>query len=127
MTKKNLKKFTLSLKPSDKIEYTLSPEPVSTKTDNLVVTHEFDVDINQPSQIHVHVTTCPEGEQLIVEEIQLNHTPITQLNAVSFFRTDFGEIRKNHGYIDTTGTFLIKLHTNAISLNFLTYLLSLTK
>lgn len=125
--RKNLKKFILSLQSSDGIKYTVSPEPISidSKDDELIYT--FDVDVNRSNQIHIQVLDRKDGSHIQVKKMVFNNFEMSDINSVSFLKTASGEIFRNHGYIDAVGTFVIKLHTNAISLNYLNYLLSLTK
>jgi hypothetical protein len=127
MMRKNLKKFILYLQATDGIQYTVSPAPILINTVDSEIIYNFEVDVNQSTQIRIQITGRNDESHIQIKKMILSDFTITDLNSVSFLQTDSGEIRRNHGYIDSVGTFVIKLHTNAVSLNYLNYLLSLTK
>jgi hypothetical protein len=127
----NLKKCTLYIRPNNKdgvIEYTVQPKAKSTtKVDGCMV-YDFDIVVNNPQPIKIIVAKrTGTKSHLIVERVEYNNQLITDLNSVGFLRTNTGEVKRNHGYVDSEGEFVIKLHTNPVSLNYLNYLLSLTK
>ena len=127
----NLKKCTLYIRPNNKdglVEYTVTPQAESiTKADGCIK-YDFNVSVNSPKPIKIIVTKRTGIEShLIVERVEYNNQLINDLNSVGFLRTNTGEVKRNHGYVDAEGEFIIKLHTNPVSLNYLNYLLSLTK
>ena len=103
------------------------PEPISVEINGAETNYEFELDINCCSCVRVCVTKRSDDSHIVVKNLSLNNIAITNLNAISFLRTNSGEIRRNHGYLDSVGDFIIKIRTNAVSLNYLNYLLSLTK
>jgi hypothetical protein len=126
--KTNLKKCILYLRSSPGVvKYHIHPEPSSVEQQESKTVYTFDLDISCANQITIHVDYRDPDAHLVVEKILVNNLEINDLNIISFLRTQSGEIRKNYGYIDSEGEFIIKLHTNPISLNYLNYLLSLTK
>ena len=127
----NLKKCTLYIK-LDKgdgdIKYSIDPVPASVEQRNDVFVYEFDINVSRPPVITISVTDrIGTNSHLVIENIEYNHQKISDLNSVCFLRTENGTIKKNHGYVDSKGEVLIKLHTNPVSLNYLNYLISLTK
>lgn len=127
----NLKKCTLYIRPNNKdgvVEYTVTPQADSITEVNGCIKYDFNISVNAPKPIKIIVTKRTGIEShLIVERVEYNNQLITDLNSVGFLRTSTGEVKRNHGYVDSEGEFVIKLHTNPVSLNYLNYLLSLTK
>lgn len=129
--KNKQKKFILYLQVDNgtgSIKYTVDPLPATEKyikTDHIL---EFYIDISKSTTIKLYVDKKSGNDSYIqVKSMSLNNIDFADLNSVSFVKTVNGEIRRTHGYIDTEGEFVIKLHTNPISQNYLNYLLSLTK
>ena len=129
--KTNQKKCTLYLEVSNgtgSIEYTIDPVPTTIEIKNQQLVYNFLVDINQLTTIKIQVIKRTGIDSYImVKRVDIGACKIQDLNAISFLRTENNKIKKNHGYIDCVGEFIIKIHTNIVSLNYLTYLLSLTK
>lgn len=126
----NLVKCSLLLQvndPENFLEFSVYPE-------HMVVEHQgvkeyiFQFDLTKINNIKVEVTKH-NGlvSKLIIEQIKINDVPLSHINSFSFFKSTTGEIKKTHGYIDGTGVYQIKLHSNIISQNYIGYLLDLTK
>ena len=134
MTIINQKKCTLYLKLSNSdgatgaIEYHVEPKPTTVTNVDDQMLYEFTINVNNPPPIRIVVTQrTGTSSHIIVSQITYNNQLITDLNSIGVMRPKVGECRRTHGYIDTEGEFVIKLHTNPVSLNYLSYLLSLTK
>jgi hypothetical protein len=129
--KNNQKKFILSLQVNNglgSIDYSIDSPAVVKKVVGDHHTLEFVVDVLKPTTLKliIHKRIGIDSHIQITKMIY-NNIKILNLNSISFLKTTQGEIRKNHGYIDAEGEFIIKLHTNPVSQDYLNYLLLLTK
>ena len=116
------------MKSSKDVRYSVYPSNFTSHTENNDLTvYTFVVDLSVTNLIKFIITDVSNHAHLRVEKILVNDTEIIHMDSISYLRTQSGEIRKTYGYIDEVGEFVIKIHTNAVSLNYLTYLLSLTK
>lgn len=113
--------------PSNLLDFAVYPE-------HRLVDHDktkeyiFQIDLNKTSTIKIEVFKLTESlSKLVVEQIRVNNVSLNHLNSFSVFKTSTGEIKKTYGYIDSTGVYQIKIHSNIISQNFIGYLLDLTK
>lgn len=116
-----LKKCSLFIQVSnpDKVKYEILPISSDTIDSQVEFVYNVLVDVNCKPVIEIDVELCPPGEFLHIKKIVFDQIPIVDLNTISNFKT--------YGYIDKPGKYKIKLHTNAVSLSYLTNLLSLTK
>tara|TARA_R110000868_G_scaffold411392_1_gene703685 strand:+ start:1646 stop:1954 length:309 start_codon:yes stop_codon:yes gene_type:complete len=101
--------------------------PINTKYHNDTKIYDIMIDVDRINPITVTVNHRHNNGNIILKKIEVNGVEISDINAISQFRTINGEIQKNNGYINAVGEFLIKIHTNVISHNYLNYLISLTK
>lgn len=128
---KSQKKCSLYIRPNNKdgsIEYTVTPKPTSVVEVDGVVRYDFNVKVDNPGLIRIVVSSRLGAEShLTVEKIVYNNQPIDNINSVGFLKPKNGEVRRTYGYIDCEGEYIVKLHTNPVSLNYLNYLLELTK
>ena len=124
--KPNQKKFSLFVQSSGTIEYQITPTPLQSTTVNDTVQYDFVVDVTRPTTIKFTVTKLDPDSVLQIKKMTLNNTELDHINLFSFLRDTDNQIQHTHGYIDREGEFLIRLRTNAISQNYLNYLLTLT-
>jgi hypothetical protein len=127
MTKRNQKKCTLYFQVTNSIDFDITPSPLSIRHQDTMTIYDIMVDVDCVNLITVNINYRDNNAHIILKRIELNGVEISDINAISHLHTVDGEIRKNHGYIDAVGEFLIKIHTNAVSQNYLSYLISLTK
>ena len=129
--KNNQKKFILSLQVnngSGAIDYSVDSPTVERKISGDNHTLEFVVDVSTLTTIKLCINKRVGFDSHIqITNALYNNIKIADLNSIGFLKTTQGEIRKNHGYIDAEGEFVIKLHTNPVSQDYLNYLLLLTK
>jgi hypothetical protein len=130
MTRQDQKKFFLYLSHNNEdgqIDWNIDPDPVSCRQDRNQFVMEYDVDVSKTNTFKITVFNRKGHKSNVrVEKMCYNGVVLQDINNMSFFRTATG-ISKNHGYLDKPGEFVIKLHTNPVSQNYLTYLISLTK
>jgi hypothetical protein len=130
----NLVKCSLLLQVNgskDQFRYTVTPNN-EVKIHSDVEEYIFDLDLTKVNIIKINVnhwdtTASNNGASLIIKQIKIGNVIASYLDAISFFKSTVGPIRRTNGYIDSTGTYQIKIHTNLISQNYLNYLLDLTK
>jgi hypothetical protein len=129
--KNNQKKFILLLQVnngSGAIDYYVDSSAVKKTVFEDHHRLEFVVDVLKPNTIKLCINQRIGSDSHIrITDMLYNDIKIEDLNSVSFLKTTQGEIRKTHGYIDAEGEFVIKLHTNPVSQDYLNYLLQLTK
>jgi hypothetical protein len=122
------KKCTLFLKLNSKINYTICPEPVNVEETDTGKSYNFLFDVTKINIIKIKIDDNFENNSaIIVDKITLNGYPIGNLDAVSFLKTKDHKIIRTYGYINQSGEFTIKIRSNIVSLNYINYLLSLTK
>ena len=127
MMKRNQKKCTLYFRSTDHIEFSIYPPSDSMhRIDDLTI-YDVVLDIDCVNLITVNITSKHKDANMTLTRVNLNGVDITDINAISYLQTLDGKIQKNYGYIGELGKFFIKLHTNAVSQNYLNYLLSLTR
>lgn len=127
MTKRNQKKCTLYFQVTNNIDFSIKPSPVAVRHQDDMTIYDIMVDVDCINLITLSINHRHSDAHMMLKRIELNGIEISDINAISYLRTSSGEIRKNHGYIDAVGEFVIKIHTNAVSQNYLNYLISLTK
>jgi hypothetical protein len=125
--KRNQKKCTLYFQTTDGIEFGIKPSPVAVRHQDDMTIYDVMVDVDCVNLITVSINHRYGDAHMMLKRVELNGVEISDINAISYLHTIDGEIRKNHGYIDAVGEFVIKIHTNAVSQNYLNYLISLTK
>jgi hypothetical protein len=129
--KNNQKKFILSLQVNNRsgaIDYYVDSSAVKKTVSGNQHRLEFVVDVLKTNTIKLCINQRIGSDSHIqITDMLYNNIKIVDLNSVSFLKTTQGEIRKTHGYIDAEGEFVIKLHTNPVSQDYLNYLLHLTK
>jgi hypothetical protein len=129
--KNNQKKFILSLQVNNRsgaINYYADSSAVKKTVSGDHHRLEFVVDVFKTNTIKLYINQRVGSDSHIqITDMLYNNIKIADLNSVSFLKTTQGEIRKNYGYIDAEGEFVIKLHTNPVSQHYLNYLLQLTK
>ena len=96
------------------------------RIDDLTI-YDVVLDIDCVNLITVNITSKHKDANMTLTRVNLNGVDITDIDAISYLQTLDGKIQKNYGYIGELGKFFIKLHTNAVSQNYLNYLLSLTR
>lgn len=125
----NLKKCSLSLQINgeDDIDYSILPEPASiTKSKNLI-NYEFNVSSTGTSTITIDVLRRQGNySHILVNRFEVDGVEMN-LNNISLYRTKTHAVKKSYNFIDEVGTFQLKIHSNPISQNYLSYLLDLTK
>lgn len=125
----NLKKCSLSLQINgeDDIDYSILPEPASiTKSKNLI-NYEFNVSSTGTSTITIDVLRRQGNySHILVNRFEVDGVEMN-LNNISLYRTKTHAVKKSYNFIDEEGTFQLKIHSNPISQNYLSYLLDLTK
>lgn len=110
------------------IDYTITPTPnVTTQLENNLIEYEFLIDLAVSSKITINVISQTPNSTIQVKRLVVSGIEVGNINNISIFKTLDGRIKKTHGYLDEPGTFTLKIHTNPISLNYLSYLLDLTK
>ena len=121
MMSENLKKCSLFIQVSDPtaVVYSISPKSVEPLENPVDFVYNVLIDINNPQTIELNVTECCNSNFIKINKIIFNGVTINHLDSISNFKT--------YGYIDRPGNYKIKLHTNPVSLSYLTDLLSLTK
>lgn len=128
MMNQKQKKCTLFLKLNSNINYTIYPEPVSVEATDTGKCYNFLFDVTKLNIIKIKIDNEFENNSfIVVDKITLNGYPIDNLDAVSFLKTKDHKIVRSHGYITQSGEFTIKIRSNVVSLNYINYLLSLTK
>jgi len=112
---------------SNSLEFTVYPE-------HTVINHEnakeyiFQFDLNKINTIKIQVSKFNKSlSKLLIKQIKVNTISLKHLDSFSFFKTSYSQIKKTNGYIDGTGLYQIKIHSNIISQNYIGYLLDLTK
>jgi hypothetical protein len=123
----NLKKCSLSLQINgeDDIEYSIFPKPDSiTKSKNLI-NCEFNVSLSNVITIEV-LRRRGNYSHILVNRFEVDGVEMN-LNNISLYRTKTKTVKKSYNFIDEEGTFQLKIHSNPISQNYLSYLLDLTK
>ena len=115
----------------DQFRYTVTPNNEIKIHDN-VEEYIFDLDLTKVNIIKINVnqwniTANNTNASLIIKQVKIGNIIASHLDSISFFKPIVGPIRKTNGYIDGTGTYQIKIHTNLISQNYLNYLINLTK
>lgn len=119
--KKNLKKCSLFIQVSNPelVTYCISPKSIEPLENSIDFVYNVLVDVNNCQPIEIDVLECSNSNFIKINKVVFNGITINNLDAISNFKT--------YGYIDKPGKYKLKLHTNPVSLSYLTDLLSLTK
>ena len=119
-------KLSLSLKfndPNRVPNFVLNPSPLlvtNTETGQIAI---FEVDYSLPLVLSVTVTQVEQNAALIIESIVLGNTPLSHIDTIGQYKTSLG-IKKTYGYMDEPGTYKFKIRYNAISQNYISFLLN---
>jgi hypothetical protein len=97
-----------------------------TKTDTGFIV-EFDVDVTRTFILKILINNLSTNGNIKIDKILLNNVELHHLNNFTWLVTKDRRVRKDYGWIDQDGEFVIKLRQNPISQNYLNYILSLTK
>jgi hypothetical protein len=97
-----------------------------TKKDN-GFTLEFDVDVTKTFILKMFIKNLSDNGNIKIDKILLNSVELQHFNNFTWFVTKDRKVRKDYGWIDQNGEFIIKIRQNPISQNYLNYILSLTK
>ena len=100
-------------------KFIVDPAPVSVDQD----IYKFDVNPDIVFNLVITVDNITTDSALIVDKIILGGEQLTHLDSFSIYRTKNG-IKKTHGYIDEPGTYRVKIRYNALSQNYLNFLLN---
>lgn len=121
MKNANLKECLLFIQISDPnlVKYSISPKSIKPLGDQTNFVYNVLIDVNNPQPVIINVHECSNSNFVKIDKVVFNGMTINNLDAISNFKT--------YGYIDKPGQYKIKLHTNPVSLSFITDLLSLTK
>lgn len=121
MTKENLKKcsFYIRVNNPKEIEYTLTSNLFESVDQSLTGVYNTYIDVNKTNTFVIDITKCSPESFIQIEKIVVNNVNIDNLNFVTNTNT--------HGFFNRIGKYNIKLRTNPISINFVNYMLSLSK
>jgi hypothetical protein len=99
---------------------------IYTKTDNGFVV-EVDVNVTKTSVLKISINNLSADSNIKIDKILLNQVELQHLNSFTWLVTKDQTVRRDYGWIDQNGEFIIKLRQNPVSQNYLNYILSLTK
>lgn len=123
----NLKKFSLYLQIKGTIDYIVTPIPDESSKENDLEINSFLLDVNKPNTIKIKVFNKKNAGLIIIKKMLLNNTEVNHINPPGVFIYTNKKTKVNNNWLDDNGEFIIRLHGNAVSHNFLNYMLSLTK
>ena len=113
-------KLSLYLKFKEDIpQFELSPG--YTKIDDN--TYSYEVNPTQVFDLSVTVNQLKNGSALIIDKIIMQGTELNHLDSFGVYRTKQG-IKKTYGYMDELGTYRFKIRYNALSHNYINFLLN---
>lgn len=119
------KKLFIFLKTSNKdVKFNISPEGNLLEKDDNTYLYENVINLNQRNTTKVELLSKPTSEDYLqIQKIKLNDIDLNHLDCFSIYVTLNG-VKRTYGWMDEIGTYKINLHTNAVSQNLLTYLIS---
>jgi hypothetical protein len=82
----------------------------------------FDVDPNKIFNLSIELNEISTGSAVIVEKIMLNDIHLDRLDQFGVYQTALGA-KKTYGYMYEKGTYQFKIRYNALSHNYLNFLL----
>lgn len=113
----NLKKFLLYIDTQGDAEYRIGSQCYSDSA-----CHEIMLDVTGSNTVTVDVIRGP----VQIRRMEFNGVEIADINACAIWVDDSGQAQKTHGQSGLLGKFIIRLHGNVVSHNYLNYLFSLT-
>ena len=119
---KNFLTLKIKFQPNNNVDFTFKPEVNKTYNEDDCVVVEYLID---PSKIfHFSVyADASHTQTLLIKSISVNSYNLTRFDKYGKYWTDSG-IKKTHGYMDEPGEYRFKIRYNALSHEFLTYLLT---
>jgi len=108
----------------DNIKYTITPSPdkIFMSDDGLEVI-SFGMNPDDIFLVNVTVNEIKLQSSLIIEKIVLNDIQLNHLDSFGRYLTSHG-VRKTYGFMDEAGSYKFKIRYNAISQNYLNFLLN---
>jgi hypothetical protein len=124
----NLKKFSLYIEIDGVVDYSILPKSDDIlKNDNEVI-YSCLLDINKSNTVKIKLDNQKTvGAKIKIKRITLNNIEVNITESFGMFINHKKEKRIGSSFITEPGEFLIRLHGNVISHNFLNYIVSLTK
>lgn len=102
-------------------DYHLTPTPDRTYQEHKQVVCEYQVITTEIFKFSVYANADADN-QLQIKNISLNQRPLYQIDQFGRYHCATG-VRKTHGYMDEPGEYVFKIRYNALSHEFLTYIL----
>jgi hypothetical protein len=128
--KPNIKKFSLFLEHNNGngvVDWEMSPLPVQILTHNNVIEYQYEFDLKKINIVKISVTNRTGSNSYIrVHDMRYNGIMLENIDAYSIFKTLNGTI-KPFGYLDQIGDFYLKIRGDPLTLNYISYLLALTR
>jgi hypothetical protein len=100
-------------------KFVINPAPISVEQD----TYKFNINPDSVVNLTITVDNITVNSALIIDKIILGGELLTHLDTFSTYRTKNG-VKKTHGYMDEPGTYRFKIRYNALSQNYLNFLLT---
>ena len=119
---KNFLTLKIKFQPNNDVVYHFEPKTVKTYTEDNCECVEYHIDPTKIFRFSLHAD-ANHKQKLIIKEISINRYAMTQFDVYGKYWTANG-IRQTHGYMDEPGKYVFKIRYNALSHEFLTYLLT---
>lgn len=119
---KNILNLKVKFQPSNDVEYKFTPKVNKTYTEDDCECVEYHIDPRKIFNFGVYANANSK-QKLIIKSISINQVNLTQFDVYGKYWTANG-IRQTHGYMDEPGEYKFKIRYNALSHEFLTYLLT---
>jgi|LakMenEpi03Aug12_release.lakeMendotaPanAssembly.Ray.scaffolds.fasta_scaffold971337_2 hypothetical protein len=120
-----IKKFSFSVELNnlcDRYVITVNEQLIPV-TNEAINYYELDLDITKRNIIKVTYLEKNKDSFLHIKQLEFNKIPLYNLDIFSTYRVK-NTVKKTYGWMDELGTYTINLHSNAVTQNLLTFLLS---
>jgi len=122
---KTEKKLSIFLKTNNsQIPFDVSPKGTIQNISDIEFLYEIDININTVTTISINLNSkINDNDYLQINKIMLNNIELNHIDSFGIYKVN-GKIKRTYGWMDEVGSYIIKVHSNAVSQNLLLFLLS---
>jgi hypothetical protein len=125
--KPNLKKFSLYLEIDGLVDYSIVPNFYDTEKKGDEIVYNFLIDVNKSNTFKIKLEKQKTSNATIkIKKIILNNVELVIFKSFGVFINESKQKKAGKTLLDEPGEFIMRVHGNVISHNFMNYIMSLT-